>query len=92
MTTFIILGTLVFFIVLGVPIALALGVTAVGFYVIQGDLYILPMVPQRMFSATTSFTLLAIPFFILAGNLLNPHQYCLIIKACDIPLHEIVVL
>ncbi len=29
------------------------------------------MVPQRMYSGTTSFTLLAIPFFILAGNLMN---------------------
>ncbi|MCP4818194.1 MAG: TRAP transporter large permease [Shimia sp.] len=71
MTTFLILGALVTLIVLGVPIALSLGITAVGFYVLQGDFYILPMVPQRMFSATTSFTLLAIPFFILAGNLMN---------------------
>ncbi|PYG26373.1 TRAP transporter large permease [Pelagimonas varians] len=71
MTTFFILGALITLIVLGLPIALALGVTAVGFYVLQGDFFILTMVPQRMFSATTSFTLLAIPFFILAGNLMN---------------------
>jgi len=71
MTTFLIFGTLIFLIILGVPIALSLGVTAVGFYVLQGDFFILPMVPQRMFAATTGFTLLAIPFFILAGNLMN---------------------
>ncbi len=29
------------------------------------------MLPQRMYSGTTGFTLLAIPFFILAGNLMN---------------------
>ncbi len=29
------------------------------------------MVPARMYSSTTSFTLLAIPFFILTGNLMN---------------------
>jgi C4-dicarboxylate transporter DctM subunit len=29
------------------------------------------MVAQRMYASTTSFTLLAIPFFILAGNLMN---------------------
>ena len=29
------------------------------------------MLAQRMYSATTGFTLLAIPFFILAGNLMN---------------------
>ncbi|MBU2868094.1 TRAP transporter large permease [Pacificibacter marinus] len=71
MTTFLILGALIALIIFGVPIALALGVTAVGFYALQGDFFILTMVPQRMFSATTGFTLLAIPFFILAGNLMN---------------------
>ncbi|MBU2934741.1 MULTISPECIES: TRAP transporter large permease [Pacificibacter] len=71
MTTFLILGALIALIIFGVPIALALGITAVGFYALQGDFFILTMVPQRMFSATTGFTLLAIPFFILAGNLMN---------------------
>lgn len=71
MTTFLILGVLVLLIAIGVPIAAALGLTAVGFYVVQGDFNILAMLPQRMFSATTGFTLLAIPFFILAGNLMN---------------------
>ncbi|MEQ8294374.1 MAG: TRAP transporter large permease [Roseovarius sp.] len=71
MTTFLILGALLVLIGLGVPIAVALGLTAVGFYALQGDFGILAMVPQRMFSATTGFTLLAIPFFILAGTLMN---------------------
>lgn len=71
MTTFIILGALLLLIVLGLPVAVALGLTAVGFYVLTGDFRILAMLPQRMFSATTGFTLLAIPFFILAGNLMN---------------------
>lgn len=56
---------------LGVPVAVALGVVAAGFYVVIGDFGVLSMLPQRMFSATTAFTLLAIPFFILAGNLMN---------------------
>jgi tripartite ATP-independent transporter DctM subunit len=69
--TFYILGVLFLLITLGMPVAMALGLTAVGFYVLQDDLNILAMLPQRMFSATTGFTLLAIPFFILAGNLMN---------------------
>jgi tripartite ATP-independent transporter DctM subunit len=69
--TFYILGVLFLLITLGMPVAMALGLTAVGFYVLQDDLSILAMLPQRMFSATTGFTLLAIPFFILAGNLMN---------------------
>lgn len=71
MTTFLILGALVILIAIGLPIAVSLGLTAVGFYALQGDFRILAMVPQRMFSSTTGFTLLAIPFFILAGNLMN---------------------
>ncbi|WP_323765770.1 TRAP transporter large permease [Marinovum sp.] len=71
MTTFLILGALLALIGLGVPIAVSLGLTAVGFYALQGDFRILAMLPQRMFSATTGFTLLAIPFFILAGTLMN---------------------
>lgn len=71
MTTFLILGILVLLIAIGVPVAVSLGLTAVGFYVMQGDYAILAMLPQRMFSATTGFTLLAIPFFILAGTLMN---------------------
>lgn len=71
MTTFLILGVLLLLIVMGVPIAVSLGLTAVGFYAFQGDFRILAMLPQRMFSATTGFTLLAIPFFILAGTLMN---------------------
>jgi tripartite ATP-independent transporter DctM subunit len=71
MTTFLILGVLLLLIAIGVPIAFSLGITAVGFYAFQGNYMILTMLPQRMFSATTGFTLLAIPFFILAGNLMN---------------------
>ncbi|MGQ7249212.1 TRAP transporter large permease [Halomonas sp. V046] len=71
MLTFVILGALVLLIGLGLSVAVALGLVSVGFYAIQGDFDILSMLPQRMFSATTGFTLLAIPFFILAGNLMN---------------------
>jgi C4-dicarboxylate transporter DctM subunit len=71
MISLLILLVLVTLILLGVPVAIALGVTAVGFYVAIGDWNILTLLPQRMLSATTAFTLLAIPFFILAGNLMN---------------------
>ncbi len=71
MTSLLILSALLVLILVGVPVAVSLGITAIGFYVLRGDFGILAMVPQRMFSATTGFTLLAIPFFILAGNLMN---------------------
>jgi C4-dicarboxylate transporter DctM subunit len=62
---------LVGLIMLGLPIAVSMGLTAVFFFVALGETDVLTMVPARMYSSTTSFTLLAIPFFILTGNLMN---------------------
>jgi len=71
MLTLSIFLTLLLLIVIDVPIAVALGLTSVGFFVGLGQGSFLVMLPQRMYSSTTGFTLLAIPFFILAGNLMN---------------------
>ncbi len=71
MTTLIIFLALISLILVGVPIAVSMGLTAVGTFVVLGQADILTMVAQRMYASTTSFTLLAIPFFILAGNLMN---------------------
>lgn len=71
MTTFLIFAVLIGFIFLGVPVAVAMGLTAVLTFLVMGQADILTMVAQRMYASTTSFTLLAIPFFILAGNLMN---------------------
>ncbi|NRA19077.1 MAG: TRAP transporter large permease [Oceanospirillaceae bacterium] len=62
---------LVLLIFLGLPIAISLGFTAVTTYLALDMAFLLQMLPQRMYAATTSFTLLAIPFFILAGSLMN---------------------
>ncbi len=62
---------LVGMILLGVPIFAAMGLTAAGTFIYLGEAAILPMMAQRMYVATTGYTLLAIPFFILAGNLMN---------------------
>jgi len=58
-------------VLIGVPIAVAMGLTALITFVLLGESFVLPIMAQRMYSATTGFTLLAIPFFILAGNLMN---------------------
>jgi C4-dicarboxylate transporter, DctM subunit len=71
MTTLLIFLVLIGLILVGVPVAVSMGLTAVGTFLIMGQPDILTMVPQRMYASTTSFTLLAIPFFILAGNLMN---------------------
>jgi tripartite ATP-independent transporter DctM subunit len=71
MTTLIIFTFLIGLILLGVPVAVSMGLTAVLTFLVMGQADILTMVAQRMYASTTSFTLLAIPFFILAGNLMN---------------------
>jgi len=59
-------GALLF---LNFPIAAALGISSI-LSVVVFDLAPLQLLPQQLFSATDSWTLLAVPFFILAGNLL----------------------
>jgi C4-dicarboxylate transporter DctM subunit len=71
MLTLVIFAMLVGFMFLGVPVAISMGLTAVLTFVFLGEGFVLTMVAQRMYSSTTAFTLLAIPFFILAGNLMN---------------------
>lgn len=71
MLTLAIFSVLLILLMIDVPIAVAIGFTAVVFFVGQGQTSFLAMLPQRMYSGTTGFTLLAIPFFILAGNLMN---------------------
>ena len=71
MMTAAIFGVLIFLIMIGLPIAFAMGLTAVIFFVVLGETSVLCMLPARMYSSTTGFTLLAIPFFILTGNLMN---------------------
>lgn len=58
-------------VLLGVPLFMALLVTAVaGFLFIDAGM-LLQMMPQQFFSGINVFSLMAIPLFILAGNLLN---------------------
>ena len=71
MLTLAIFVALVGMVMLGVPIFAAMGLTAAGTFILLGESFVLPMMAQRMYVATTGFTLLAIPFFILAGNLMN---------------------
>jgi len=61
-------GTFFLLLVLGLPIAVAIGLTAVVVLLSQ-DVSLL-VIPQRMFAGADSFPLVAVPFFILAGDLL----------------------
>lgn len=57
---------------LGTPISVAIGVSSIliGLAYLPADV-IFFVAAQKMFAGIDSFTLLAIPFFILAGNIMN---------------------
>ena len=71
MLTVYIFAFLIFLLIINVPVVVAIGLTAVGFFFAMGETNFLTMFPHRMYYGTTGFTLLAIPFFIFAGNLMN---------------------
>lgn len=53
---------------LGLPVALAIGVSSLTAILSEG--VPLMLITQRMFAGTDSFALIAVPFFILAGDLM----------------------
>ncbi|SEM28539.1 TRAP transporter, DctM subunit [Roseovarius azorensis] len=62
--------SLAIFFLAGVPIAVAIGLASVIGIEVQGRLPML-LVAQRMFTGLDSYPLMAIPLFILAGNLMS---------------------
>ena len=69
MWSLIIIGLLIFFVILGMPIYLAMGITSI-IYMLIHDMSLM-IVPQVMGGAFSEFVLLAIPLFMLAGKLMN---------------------
>ncbi|KYG29469.1 TRAP transporter large permease [Alkalihalobacillus trypoxylicola] len=69
MITVLIVALLIFFI-LGVPVAVGLGLSTVLALIVAGDMPLL-VVAQRLFVSLDSFPLLAIPLFILAGVIME---------------------
>lgn len=68
----IILVVLVVLLLAGVPIAVALGISSICAILPVMDMEIAVLTgAQRIFSGISVFSLLAIPFFILAGNIMN---------------------
>ena len=55
---------------IGIPIAFVLGVSSLYYFLFLGNIP-LSMIGQKMYSGIDNYILLAIPFFILAGELMN---------------------
>jgi C4-dicarboxylate transporter DctM subunit len=61
---------LALFLLAGVPVAFALGLSGLVAVLVEGGIP-LEVVPQRSFAAVDSWPLMAVPLFILAGELMN---------------------
>ncbi|WP_104205463.1 TRAP transporter large permease [Billgrantia saliphila] len=69
MEVMVLFGVFLVLLVLGLPIAFALGISSLAYLLLEG--ISLTIVPQRMYSGIDTFVLLCIPGFVLAGNLMN---------------------
>ncbi|OAT80960.1 C4-dicarboxylate ABC transporter permease [Bacillus sp. MKU004] len=67
MIIFLILGVLL---IIGVPVSFAIGLSCLVFLLTQDTVVTSSIISQRMISGLDSFPLLALPFFLLAGNLM----------------------
>lgn len=70
MTMAVFLGSLIILMVLGMPIAFALILTGVAL-MIQLNFFDPQLVAQNLLAGADNFPLMAVPFFILAGELMN---------------------
>ncbi|MBU0653363.1 MAG: TRAP transporter large permease [Proteobacteria bacterium] len=64
----ILFGSFFLFLLIGVPVGLAVGLAALIVFILNG--IPLQMVPQTFFEGSSSYALVAVPFFILAGDIL----------------------
>lgn len=64
---------IVFFLLLlaGTPIAFAVGITAVLTFLRMDAPHLMTMVPSRFYAGVDLFALMAMPFFMLAGDIMN---------------------
>ena len=64
------IATMALLIAVHMPIAFAVGIACVVYVVLRGELPLI-VVPHRMIGGMDSFLLLAMPLFVLAGDLMN---------------------
>lgn len=64
-------ASFVILLAMGIPIAFVLGLITMVHIVATGNFSYLSIVPNRIFGGLDSFVMLAVPFFILAGAIMN---------------------
>jgi tripartite ATP-independent transporter DctM subunit len=66
----ILIASLILFIAVGMPIAFALGLSSVVYFLVQNPDFSV-VVPQRIFSGMNNYALISLPLFVLMGQLMN---------------------
>ena len=56
---------------LGLPIALVMMLSSTAYFLFSGNLLFLRMLPEKIFTGIDVFVLMAIPFFLLTGEIMN---------------------
>ena len=69
--TYLMFGSLIFFLMLGLPLAFVTGGLGVVFLFITGDWGMINILPSRIFPFMTNYQLSAIPLFIFMANVLE---------------------
>lgn len=67
--SYILVGLLL--LVLGLPIAFILGITGLNYFIFSDQEMFLNIIPMRIFTGLDSFVIMAVPFFMLAGEIMN---------------------
>ncbi len=56
---------------LGVPVAFVMGLSTAFTFFYLGNAHLYTLIPQRMYAGIASFVMLAIPFFVMAGQVMT---------------------
>lgn len=67
----IILITFIVTALIGIPIAFSMGIVSLTSLLALDKMFLLKLIPQKMITGIDKFPLMAIPLFILAGNIMN---------------------
>ncbi|WP_301109341.1 TRAP transporter large permease [Sporosarcina sp.] len=68
---FAVIALFLLFLIIGIPISLVLAITSLSYLLLSNLTTLMSSAPQKMFSGIDNFGLLAIPLFMLAGELMN---------------------
>ncbi len=71
MTELIMFGTFFILVLINIPIAVSLGLAGLLILFLDRGFMAIEIIPSVMYASISSFTLLAIPFFVLAGVIME---------------------